>query len=190
MINKRIGIGICGSFCTFSQILPVIRELKQNNEVTAVLSYAAQSTDTRFYRADDFIKDICTATEKTPITTIAQAEQVGPQHMFDVFLIAPCTGNTMAKLCAGITDTPVLMAAKAHLRNNKPVVIAFSTNDALSAAAANIGELLNRKNIYFVPFGQDNHKSKPNSMIADLNLLPDAIDMALKGKQIQPILLK
>ena len=188
MTNKRIGIGICGSFCTFSQILPVIKELKKHNDVTAVLSYSAQSTDTRFYKAEDFIKDIRDTTEKPPITTIAEAEQVGPQNMFDVFLIAPCTGNTMAKLKAGITDTPVLMAAKAHLRNNKPVVIGFSTNDALSAAAANIGELLNRKNVYFVPFSQDDYEKKPRSMAAHFGLCEKAMEAALENRQLQPII--
>ena len=187
MTNKNIGIGICGSFCTFSKILPVIRGLAENNQVTAVLSYAAQSTDTRFYKAEDFVRDVTEATGREAITTIAQAEQVGPQKLFDVFLIAPCTGNTMAKLRLGITDTPVLMAAKAHLRNGRPVVIAFSTNDALSAAAGNIGELLNRKNVYFVPFGQDDPLNKPRSMAAYWDRCSSALEAALEGRQLQPI---
>ena len=189
MTNKKIGIGICGSFCTFSKILPIIRDLAQDNQVTAVLSDAARSTDTRFYKAEDFVRDVTEATDREAITTIAQAEQVGPQKMFDVFMIAPCTGNTMAKLRLGITDTPVLMAAKAHLRNGRPVVIAFSTNDALSAAAGNIGELLNRKNIYFVPFGQDDHIEKHNSLVADMEKIEETLENALKGKQIQPLLI-
>lgn len=187
MTNKKIGIGICGSFCTFSRILPLIKQLAKNNEVTAVLSYAAQSTDTRFYRAEDFKRDIAEATGRAPLLTIAEAEQVGPKNMFDVFLIAPCTGNTMAKLRAGITDTPVLMAAKAHLRNGRPVVIGFSTNDALGAAAPNIGELLNRRNVYFVPFSQDDCEKKPRSMAAHFDLCEQALDAALEGSQLQPI---
>lgn len=188
MTNKKIGIGICGSFCTFSKILPVINRLAQNNQVTAVLSYAAQTTDTRFYKAADFMNDVEQATGRELITTIAQAERVGPEQLFDLFLIAPCTGNTMAKLCAGITDTPVLMAAKAHLRNNKPVVIGFSTNDALSAAAANIGTLLNRKNLFFVPFGQDDPANKPRSMAAHFDRCELSLDEALCGRQLQPII--
>jgi len=188
MTNKKIGVGICGSFCTFSQIIPVLKELAQNNEVTAVLSYSAQSLDTRFYKAKDFIADVTQATGKSPMLTIAEAEQVGPQHLFDAFLIAPCTGNTMAKMRAGVTDTPVLMAAKAQIRNNKPVVIGFSTNDALGAAAPNIGELLNRRNIYFVPFSQDDYEKKPRSMAARFGLCEQAIESALEGKQIQPLI--
>ena len=188
MTNKKIGIGICGSFCSFSKILPVIKQLAQDNRVTPVLSYAAQSTDTRFYKAADFLADLKQATGREPILTVADAEQVGPQDMFDVFLISPCTGNTMAKMCAGITDTPVLMAAKAHLRNLKPVVIGFSTNDALSAGGANIGTLLNRKNVYFVPFAQDDPVKKPRSMAALFDKCEQALDEALCGRQLQPII--
>ena len=129
-----------------------------------------------------------TITGEKAITTIVDAEPIGPKNLLDVMVIAPCTGNTAAKLAAGITDTPVLMAAKAHIRNGKPLVIAISTNDALGMNFKTIGQLMNMKNIYFVPFGQDNPNAKPNSMIANLELLPDAIDMALKGKQIQPII--
>ena len=188
MTGHKIGVGICGSVCTFSQIIPVLKTLSCSNEVTAVLSYSTQEIDTRFYRADDFKKDVVAATGRTPITTIAGAEQVGPQHLFDVMLLAPCTGNTMAKLKSGITDTPVLMAAKAHLRNNKPLVIAFSTNDALGAAAPNIAELLNRRNIYFVPFSQDDYEKKPRSMASHFGLCEKAMEAALRGEQLQPIL--
>ncbi|MBQ2819413.1 MAG: dipicolinate synthase subunit B [Clostridia bacterium] len=188
MTGHRIGVGICGSFCTFSQILPVLKTLSCSNEVTAVLSYSTQEIDTRFYRADDFKRDVINVTGRAPITTISGAEQVGPQHLFDVMLIAPCTGNTMAKLRYGITDTPVLMAAKAHLRNNKPLVIGFSTNDALGAAAPNWGELLNRRNIYFVPFSQDDYDKKPRSMAAHFGLCEKALEAALRGEQLQPII--
>lgn len=188
MTGHRIGVGICGSFCTFSQILPVLKALSCSNEVTAILSYSTQEIDTRFYHADDFKKDVINATGRAPITTLAGAEQVGPQHLFDVMLIAPCTGNTMAKLRYGITDTPVLMAAKAHLRNNKPLVIGFSTNDALGAAAPNWGELLNRRNIYFVPFSQDDYEKKPRSMAAHFGLCEKTLESALRGEQLQPII--
>ena len=174
MTGHRIGVGICGSFCTFSQILPVLKTLSCSNEVTAVLSYSTQEIDTRFYRADDFKRDVINVTGRAPITTISGAEQVGPQHLFDVMLIAPCTGNTMA--------------AKAHLRNNKPLVIGFSTNDALGAAAPNWGELLNRRNIYFVPFSQDDYDKKPRSMAAHFGLCEKALEAALRGEQLQPII--
>ena len=134
------------------------------------------------------MEGICEITDSEGIRTIPEAEPIGPNNYLDVMVIAPCTGNTAAKLCNGIVDTPVLMAAKAHMRNGKPLVIAISTNDALGMNFKNIGALMNMKNIYFVPFGQDNHKSKPNSMIAHLELLPETIELALKGKQIQPVI--
>ena len=189
--NYHIGYGITGSFCTFAQTRKAVQRLREMGaQITPIFSYATQNTDTRFGSAKEFVKGICEITESEGIKTIAEAEPIGPNNYLDVMVIVPCTGNTAAKLCAGIVDTPVLMAAKAHMRNGKPLVLAISTNDALGMNFKTIGQLMNMKNIYFVPFGQDNHKSKPNSMIADLNLLPDAIDMALKGKQIQPILLK
>ena len=138
--------------------------------------------------AKDYVDGICEITGNEGIRTICAAEPIGPNNFLDIMVIAPCTGNTAAKLCNGITDTPVLMATKAHMRNGKPLVIAISTNDALGASFKNIGMLMNMKNIYFVPFGQDNCKSKPNSMIAKMELLPDTIEAALAGKQIQPIL--
>ena len=138
--------------------------------------------------SEDYVDGICEITGNEGIRTICAAEPIGPNNFLDIMVIAPCTGNTAAKLCNGITDTPVLMATKAHMRNGKPLVIAISTNDALGASFKNIGMLMNMKNIYFVPFGQDNCKSKPNSMIAKMELLPDTIEAALAGKQIQPIL--
>lgn len=188
--NYHIGYGITGSFCTLAQTRKAMLRLKEMGaEITPVFSFQVQTNDTRFGSAKDFVEGICTLTESEGIKTIVQAEPIGPNNFLDIMVIAPCTGNTAAKLCAGITDTPVLMAAKAHMRNGKPLVIAIATNDALGINFKTIGQLLNLKNIYFVPFGQDNHKSKPNSMIANLDLLPDTIDLALKGKQIQPILL-
>ena len=189
MKGKKIGVVITGSFCTFSDILPVIGRLAQNNEVTAILSEASASWDTRFYRAEDFKAELRRVTGKEPMTTVVEAEQIGPRRMFDIMLIAPCTGNTLAKINHGIVDTSATMAAKSHLRNGLPLVIAISTNDALGAAAVNIGELLNRKNIYFVPYGQDDWQKKPRSMVAHFGLCDKAIELALEGEQIQPILM-
>ena len=189
--NYHIGYGITGSFCTFAQTRKAVQKLKaMGAQITPVFSYATQNTDTRFGSAKEFVNGICEITESEGIRTIVEAEPIGPNNYLDVMVIAPCTGNTAAKLCNGIVDTPVLMAAKAHMRNGKPLVIAISTNDALGMNFKTIGQLMNMKNIYFVPFGQDNHKSKPNSMIADLNLLPDTIVMAMERKQIQPVIIK
>ena len=189
--NYHIGYGITGSFCTFAQTRKAVQKLKDMGaRITPIFSYAAQNTDTRFGSAKAFVDGICEITDSEGIRTITEAEPIGPNNYLDVMVIAPCTGNTAAKLCNGIIDTPVLMAAKAHMRNGKPLVVAISTNDALGMNFKNIGQLMNMKNIYFVPFGQDNYKSKPNSMIANLEYLPDTIEMAMKGKQIQPVLLK
>lgn len=189
--NYHIGYGITGSFCTFAQTRKAVQKLKaMGAQITPVFSYATQNTDTRFGSAKEFVNGICEITESEGIRTIVEAEPIGPNNYLDVMVIAPCTGNTAAKLCNGIVDTPVLMAAKAHMRNGKPLVIAISTNDALGMNFKTIGQLMNMKNIYFVPFGQDNHKSKPNSMIADLDLLPDTIVMAMERKQIQPVIIK
>ena len=187
--NYHIGYGITGSFCTFASTRKAVLLLKEMGaQITPVFSFQAQSCDTRFGSAKEFVEGICTITESEGIKTIVQAEPIGPNNFLDVMVIAPCTGNTAAKLCNGIVDTPVLMAAKAHMRNGKPLVIAISTNDALGMNFKTIGELMNMKNVYFVPFGQDNHKSKPNSMIAHLELLPETIDCAIRGKQIQPVI--
>lgn len=189
--NYHIGYGITGSFCTFSNARKAVQRLKNMGaQITPIFSYASQDMDTRFGSAKEFVTGICEIAESEGIRTIAEAEPIGPNNYLDIMVIAPCTGNTAAKLCNGIVDTPVLMAAKAHMRNGKPLVIAISTNDALGMNFKTIGQLMNMKNIYFVPFAQDNAKSKPNSMIANLELLPDTIEMALKGKQIQPVIEK
>lgn len=151
-------------------------------------SFNAQTCDTRFGSAKDYVEGICDITGNEGIRTICAAEPIGPNNFLDIMVIAPCTGNTAAKLCNGITDTPVLMAAKAHMRNGKPLVISISTNDALGANFKNIGMLMNTKNVYFVPFGQDNCKSKPNSLVAKMELLPETIEYALNGRQIQPVI--
>ena len=187
--NYHIGYGITGSFCTFAQSRKAVVRLKaMGARITPIFSYQTQNTDTRFGSAKEFVNGICEITESEGIRTITEAEPIGPNNYLDIMVIAPCTGNTAAKLYNGIVDTPVLMAAKAHMRNGKPLVIAISTNDALGMNFKTIGQLMNVKNIYFVPFSQDNPKAKPNSMIANLDLLPDTIEMALKGKQIQPII--
>ncbi|MBO5097953.1 MAG: dipicolinate synthase subunit B [Agathobacter sp.] len=187
--NYHIGYGITGSFCTFAQTRKEVIRLKEMGaKITPIFSFQTQTLDTRFGSAKEFVEGICEITDSEGIRTIPEAEPIGPNNYLDVMVIAPCTGNTAAKLCNGIVDTPVLMAAKAHMRNGKPLVIAISTNDALGMNFKNIGALMNMKNIYFVPFGQDNHKSKPNSMIAHLELLPETIEFALKGKQIQPVI--
>lgn len=188
--GKNIGVALTGSYCTFNKVFPQLEQLvKEKANVYTIFSYQSQMTDTRFGKAGDFIKRAKDITGKEPITTISEAEPLGPNNVLDIIVIAPCTGNTLAKLANAITDSPVLMAAKGMLRNGKPVVLAISTNDALSNNLKNIGILINTKNIYFVPFGQDNYKIKPNSMIANFDLLIPTIENALEGRQIQPLVL-
>jgi len=189
MPKTKLGLAICGSYCTFERILPIAESLSGDYDLTAVMSENAAETDTRFGCAESVKTRLAEITGKEIICTIAGAEPVGPQKLFDVMAVAPCTGNTLAKLACGIADSAVTMACKAHLRNGKPVVIAVSTNDALGANAKNIGELLNRKNIYFVPFRQDDPQGKPTSMISDLGLLSGAVEAALQGRQLQPVIL-
>jgi dipicolinate synthase subunit B len=187
--NYNIGFGITGSFCTFAKARKEVARLKEMGaNVIPIFSFHAQSCDTRFGSAKEFVDGICEITGNEGIKTISQAEPIGPNNFLDIMVIAPCTGNSAAKLCNGITDTPVLMAAKAHMRNGKALVVAISTNDALGVNFKNIGGLMNMKNIYFVPFAQDNCKSKPNSLVAKMELLPDTIELAMKGKQIQPVI--
>jgi len=189
LADCKVGFGITGSFCTFAKILEELKKLQETGAViTPVFSFNSQTINSRFGDAREFVKKVEDITMRPGMKTIDQAEAVGPGDLFDVMVIAPCTGNTLAKLCNGITDSPVLMAAKAHLRNGKPLVISVSTNDALGINFRNIGSLMNMKNIYFVPFGQDNHIKKPNSMIADVSMLQAAILAALDGRQLQPVL--
>ena len=188
MKQVKLGLALCGSYCTYDKVLAEAEKLSEEYEVTALMSETACSTDSRFGTARDFIERLEGMTGKAIIRTITGAERVGPERFFDVLVIAPCTGNTLAKLAHGVTDTAVTMAAKSHLRNGKPVVIALSTNDALSGSAMNIAELLNRKNYYFVPFGQDDPAGKPTSLQADFSKIADAVEAALQGQQIQPIL--
>lgn len=185
----RVGIGITGSFCTFDIIVEQIQRLvEEGAEVFPIMSFNSYNFDTRFGLAKDWQEKIQTITGKDIINTIQGSEQVGPKNFLDVMVIAPCTGNTLAKIANGITDTPVIMAWKAHLRNNKPAVIAISTNDGLGSNAKNIGVLLDKKNVYFVPFGQDDPINKHNSLVAHYDQLIPTIIEAMKGKQIQPVL--
>ncbi len=188
---KTIGFAICGSFCTFKTVFNEIEKLKKlDYNIIPIMSENSYTLDTRFGDAVYWRARIKEITGNDIIHTITKAEPIGPKKLLDALIIAPCTGNTLAKLACGITDTSVTLAAKAHLRNARPLIIAPSTNDALANAAKNIGSLLNYKNIYFVPYRQDNYSGKPNSMVADFTLIPDTLDYALKGKQIQPLILQ
>jgi len=188
MNKRKIGICVCGSFCTFSRILEQTQTLIEHYDVTPILSEAAAGTDTRFGRATDFRTQIETITGNPAITTLCRAEPIGPGRLFDMMVVAPCTGNTLAKLAHGITDSCVTMACKAHLRNGLPVVLALSTNDGLSGNSANIGLLLARRLYYFVPFSQDDPTGKPHSLVADFARIGETVEAALDGRQIQPVL--
>ena len=192
LLLKGIKIGICftGSFCTLASVLPQMKKLKEHGaELYPVLSNAVASTDTRFTTAKAFREQVETISGRTVIDSIVGAKPFGPVNKMDLMLIAPCTGNTLAKLVNAVTDTPVTMAAKAHLRNQRPLLLAIATNDGLGNNAKNIGAVLNTKNIYMVPFLQDDPIKKPNSLVADMEKILDAALMALKKTQIQPIII-
>lgn len=189
MDKLKIGFAMCGSFCTFSLVIPELEKLALENEVFPIMSEISSSTDTRFGKAENFKDRIRKATNKEIISTIPAAEPIGPKKLLDILVVAPCTGNTLSKLANAITDSTVTMAVKAHLRNNRPVVIAVSTNDALSGSAKSIGTLMNCKNIYFVPLKQDDPLKKPTSLVADFSLIGQTIEKALKNEQIQPLYL-
>lgn len=185
----KIGFAVTGSHCTIHEVTQVMKHLvDEGAELTPIISYSVDSMDTRFGKAKDWKQQFRDITHKEIIHSIPQAEPVGPKKMFDCVVIAPCTGNTLAKLANGIIDTPVLMAAKSHLRNQRPLVLAISSNDGLGLNARNIGTLLVAKNIFLVPFGQDNPVDKANSLVAHMDKIPDTILMAYAGKQIQPVL--
>ncbi len=187
--KNKIGFAITGSFCTHSKIKKVIKSLNESEyEIFPIVSFNTATMDSRFGNCNDFLKELEEITGKKNIKTIQSAETIGPGNFIDALVIAPCTGNTLAKLANGITDSPVLMAAKAHLRNEKPLIIAVSTNDAMGLNFQNIGKLYNVKNIYFVPFFQDNPEKKPCSLIAKFELIDKTIEAALKGGQLQPVL--
>ena len=190
MEGIRVGFAFCGSFCTYEKAIAALERVKAEfGEVVPIVSERGASLDTRFGNAHDFLREVERICDKRVIATIQAAEPIGPKGLLDVLVIAPCTGNTLAKLAAGVTDSSVTMAAKAHLRNGRPLVIAVSTNDGLAASARNLGELVNRKNVYFVPFRQDDPDKKPSSLVADFGLVPAAIRAALEGRQLQPVLL-
>lgn len=184
-----IGFAMCGSFCTYAQVFPVMEELAKEHHIIPIFSFAGSSTDSRFGSATEHLERARKICGRSPLRTVEGVEPIGPKKLLDALIIAPCTGNTLAKLAHSIADTPVTMAAKSHLRNGRPVIVAVSTNDALAGAAENIGKLLARKHYYFVPFGQDDAEHKPTSMVADFTKIPQTLMSALEGKQIQPILI-
>ena len=186
----RVGYAFCGSFCTYDRAMAALEQVRARFEdVVPIVSETSAATDTRFGNAHDFLREMERICGRRVMDTIAKAEPIGPQGLLDVLVICPCTGNTLAKLACGITDTAVTMAAKAHLRNGRPLVIAVSTNDALAGSAKNIGALLDKKNVYFVPFHQDDPVRKPTSVVADFGQVTQTIEAALAGKQLQPLLL-
>ncbi len=189
MKDLKVGFAFCGSFCTFHRVMAVLEETAARFSVYPIVSENSAAMDTRFGNAHDFMREMQRICDRRVAATISEVEPIGPQKLLDVLVIAPCTGNTLGKLAAGIADTSVTMAAKAHLRNGRPVVIALSTNDGLGASARSIGELMARKNIYFVPFRQDDPEGKPTSLVAEMEMIPMAIECAMEGRQMQPLIL-
>ena len=189
MIDQRVGFAVCGSFCTHAKAMEALEQVKARfSTVIPIVSECTAATDTRFGPAHELMREMERICDRRVISSIREAEPIGPKKLLDLLIIAPCTGNTLGKLACGITDTAVTMAAKAHLRNQRPLLIAPSTNDGLTASAPNLGTLLNRKYIYFVPFGQDDPEKKPTSLVADFSLVADAAQAALEGRQLQPLL--
>ena len=184
-----VGFALCGSFCTYKAVFPIMEELAEKYDIIPIFSFTSASTDSRFGEAKDHISRAEAICGRPVLASIPEVEPFGPKKTLDALIIAPCTGTTLAKLSHSIADTPVTMAAKSHLRNGRPVIVAISTNDALAGAAENIGKLLAKKNYYFVPFGQDDPVEKPTSMVADFTKIPDTLTLALEGKQLQPMLL-
>lgn len=184
-----VGFALCGSLCTYSRVFPVMERLARNYDIIPIFSQSAYSMDSRFGTAAEHIAKAEAICGKPPLHTLTEVEPIGPRKLLDALIIAPCTGNTLAKLAHSIADGPVTMAAKSHLRNARPVIVAISTNDALAGAAENIGKLLARKHYYFVPFGQDDAFGKPTSIVADFSKIPQTLEQALAGKQLQPLLL-
>ncbi len=189
--GKKIGFALTGSHCTLERVFPHLERLvAEGAEVTPIVSESVATTETRFGTPEGWLNRLYEITGKRPLRRIAEVEPIGPEKRLDVMVVAPCTGNTLAKLANGITDTPVVMACKAHLRNGRPVVLAIATNDGLGMNAKNLGLLLNARHIYFVPFGQDNPSAKPNSLDSDLGLLVPTIEAALASRQLQPLLVQ
>ncbi len=187
----KVGFAFCGSFCTMSKALDALEQTAARfGPVTPIVSETVAGTDTRFGAAHDFLREMERVCDRRVISTVAQAEPIGPKGLLDVLVICPCTGNTLAKLAHGVTDGAVTMAAKAHLRNGRPLVLAIATNDGLAGSAPNLGTMLGRKNVYFVPFGQDDCVEKPASLVADFTRIPETVEAAVRGEQIQPLLLR
>lgn len=189
--GKTVGYALSGSHCTFAEVMPQIKRfVDAGANVIPIITQSIVMTDTRFGKAEDWQRKLKEITGNEIISTIVEAEPLGPSKLLDVMIIAPCTGNTTSKLANAMTDSAVLMAAKAQMRNGRPLVLAISTNDGLGLNAPNIAKLLNAKNIYFVPFGQDNPVQKPNSLVARMDLLLEACEAALRGEQLQPVLIE
>ncbi|MBE6653385.1 MAG: dipicolinate synthase subunit B [Ruminococcaceae bacterium] len=185
-----IGYALCGSFCTLSKSVEILIRMRESGrDILPIMSEIAATTDTRFGRARDFVERIEKICGHTLVQTIPDAEPLGPSIPLEALLICPCTGNTLAKIANGITDTPVCMAAKAHLRSDRPLIITLASNDALSANLRNIGTLLSRKNVYFTPLRQDDPISKPHSLVADFDMVQSALEASLEGKQLRPLFL-
>lgn len=190
MSKTKVGFALTGSFCTFQKVFQVIEKLAgAGYEIFPVLSYNASQEDTRFYDKDTVFQSLISLTGKTPFTTLSEVEPIGPKKMLDAYIIAPASGASMGKMAHGIFDSPALLGAKSHLRNSRPVLVAPSTNDGLSTAAENIGKILAMRNVYMVPFRQDDPVNKPRSVVADFDKIPEALAAALAGEQAQPILL-
>ena len=186
----RVGFAFCGSFCTFASAMTTLEAVKARfGDVTPIVSENSAALDTRFGDAHNWLREMERICDQRVIDTLPKAEPIGPKKLLDALVICPCTGNTLGKLANGITDTTVTLAAKAHLRNGRPLILAVSTNDALAGAARNIGTLLDKKHVYFVPFRQDDPQGKPTSLVADFSLVPDTIAAALNGQQLQPLVL-
>ena len=188
--NLKIGLGVTGSFCNLKDVDEIITNIKSEGveKIIPIVSYSIQQETNRFGTPDDIINKLEDLTGNSVVDTISKAEPIGPKNLVDILIIAPCTGNTLAKLSNGITDTPVLMAIKSHVRNNKPVVIGLASNDALGANARNLGDLLNTKNFYFIPFRQDDYEKKPKSLVYNYKSIIETAELALDGRQIQPLL--
>ncbi len=188
--SPRVGFALCGSFCTHDKAVAALEKTKARfGDVTPIVSEHVAELDTRFGTAHDLMRELQRICDKRVIDSLVKAEPLGPKKLLDVLVICPCTGNTLGKLAAGVADTTVTLAAKSHLRNGRPLVLAVSTNDALASSAKSIGALLDKKNVYFVPFRQDDPVGKPTSLVADFTLVPDTVQAALAGRQLQPLVL-
>ncbi len=189
MSKTRVGFALTGSFCTFARVFVAMEQLMEEGyEVTPIVSFAVRDHNTRFFQADEVRRMLMKITGKEPLDTLQAVEPIGPRKLMDAYILAPMTGASMGKMAHGIFDTPALLGAKSHLRNGRPVLIAPSTNDGLGASAENIGKILVMKNVYFVPYGQDDPVGKPRSLVADFDKIPSALSAALAGAQLQPML--